>query len=364
MKKFNESGRSMVEMLGVLAIVGVLSIGSFAALKIALNKAKANAIVHDGRLVFMESTARQGEIVAGTWASASYASESGKSFSMMRDVKGNDYVQVEEVEENVCEQMLNMQKDDVLVFLDLTLRPFKVCAQSNVMVFGFDGIGKQIPCETNADCQADSASYNGYCDTEEGYCHECGALELVNNAGTACVCDTTKAVSCSDDQGNSWCCGDDTGSSNLICGGSSGSCVPNPDGKCWYEFTQTITPKPLCHFQLISNDNEGLLEQVENSGCPENQYCYLLFSNPSCGSAGSSATDLYGLCQPMNVTTFDTSCTIGTLNSFEEYQGCPANQYCYIQWQNNSCATAGNNQTGTLYGACLPMDSISAVCPY
>ena len=42
-----ERGRSMVEMLGVLAIVGVLSVGGFAALKIALNKAKANNLVSD-----------------------------------------------------------------------------------------------------------------------------------------------------------------------------------------------------------------------------------------------------------------------------------------------------------------------------
>ena len=46
MKNVNESGRSMVEMLGVLAIIGVLSIGGIAGYTMAMNKYKANNIVH------------------------------------------------------------------------------------------------------------------------------------------------------------------------------------------------------------------------------------------------------------------------------------------------------------------------------
>ena len=46
-KKITESGRSMVEMLGVLAIIGVLSIGAVAGYKFALNKFRANEIIHE-----------------------------------------------------------------------------------------------------------------------------------------------------------------------------------------------------------------------------------------------------------------------------------------------------------------------------
>lgn len=45
MKKVNESGRSMVEMLGVLAIIGVLSIGGIAGYTIAMNRYRANEIL-------------------------------------------------------------------------------------------------------------------------------------------------------------------------------------------------------------------------------------------------------------------------------------------------------------------------------
>ena len=48
MKMNNESGRSMVEMLGVLAIIGVLSIGGIAGYTVAMNRYRANEIVDTG----------------------------------------------------------------------------------------------------------------------------------------------------------------------------------------------------------------------------------------------------------------------------------------------------------------------------
>ena len=55
----NESGRSMVEMLGVLAIIGVLSVGGIAGYTMAMNKYKANEIL---------ATATQMSIIAKTAA--------------------------------------------------------------------------------------------------------------------------------------------------------------------------------------------------------------------------------------------------------------------------------------------------------
>ncbi|MBQ3695471.1 MAG: hypothetical protein II938_00655 [Alphaproteobacteria bacterium] len=42
----NESGRSMVEMLGVLAIIGVLSVGGIAGYTMAMKKYKANELAN------------------------------------------------------------------------------------------------------------------------------------------------------------------------------------------------------------------------------------------------------------------------------------------------------------------------------
>ena len=43
----NRNGRSMIEMLGVLAVIGVLSIGGLAGFKIAMNYHRANETIHD-----------------------------------------------------------------------------------------------------------------------------------------------------------------------------------------------------------------------------------------------------------------------------------------------------------------------------
>ena len=40
--KFNETGRSMVEMLGVLTVIGVLSVTAIAGYRYAMDKYKAN----------------------------------------------------------------------------------------------------------------------------------------------------------------------------------------------------------------------------------------------------------------------------------------------------------------------------------
>ena len=46
MKKLNsQSGRSMVEMLGVLAIIGVLSVGGIAGYSLSMRRHRANGIV-------------------------------------------------------------------------------------------------------------------------------------------------------------------------------------------------------------------------------------------------------------------------------------------------------------------------------
>lgn len=43
--KQNQNGRSMVEMLGVLAIIGILSIGGIAGYTMAMNRYRANKIL-------------------------------------------------------------------------------------------------------------------------------------------------------------------------------------------------------------------------------------------------------------------------------------------------------------------------------
>lgn len=59
MKKI-ESGRSMVEMLGVLAIIGVLSIGGIAGYTMAMNRYRANEIIDAASKVIVVAQTRTG----------------------------------------------------------------------------------------------------------------------------------------------------------------------------------------------------------------------------------------------------------------------------------------------------------------
>ncbi|MDY6407100.1 MAG: hypothetical protein SPL08_00150 [Pseudomonadota bacterium] len=62
MKNTNESGRSMVEMLGVLAIIGVLSIGGIAGYTLAMNRYRANEILNAAALVSIAATSAEGGV--------------------------------------------------------------------------------------------------------------------------------------------------------------------------------------------------------------------------------------------------------------------------------------------------------------
>ena len=93
--KQNESGRSMIEMLGVLAVVGMLSVGAFAAIRLGWNKARASNLVAEmNRLAHMFSMHQQvgyttealvslaNEYNAGTEYKATYASRTSQVFGL------------------------------------------------------------------------------------------------------------------------------------------------------------------------------------------------------------------------------------------------------------------------------------------
>ena len=65
----NEYGRSMIEMLGVLAIIGVLSIGGLAGYTMAMNRHRANTVLdYATKCGVMVQTQGQGTEAVGTIA--------------------------------------------------------------------------------------------------------------------------------------------------------------------------------------------------------------------------------------------------------------------------------------------------------
>ena len=60
MLKKQETGRSMIEMLGVLAIIGVLSVGGIAGYTTAMRSHRANEIIHGASMLYMMGMSQNG----------------------------------------------------------------------------------------------------------------------------------------------------------------------------------------------------------------------------------------------------------------------------------------------------------------
>lgn len=111
MKK-NEFGRSMVEMLGVLAIIGVLSVGGITGYRTAMDRYKANKLINEIQIGLIEMSAQYK-------ATGSYNTPSGwlKDFGRPGqyhpqcglDMK-NPCFYISDIEEGIC-QALPISKD-------------------------------------------------------------------------------------------------------------------------------------------------------------------------------------------------------------------------------------------------------------
>ena len=111
--KTNETGRSMIEMLGVLAIIGVLSVGGIAGYTSAMRSYKANEIINSTSMLYMmgiSSNAGAGD------ADLSYSSVMG---TLPAECAGIDYsgstkeITVKVQDQAVCYQVKNKLGDKV-----------------------------------------------------------------------------------------------------------------------------------------------------------------------------------------------------------------------------------------------------------
>ena len=121
LRKTNESGRSMVEMLGVLAIMGVLSSATVNGLKILFDKHKANEILNEAYVhaISVADQINQGksgedlsfggwEISSGNVQFKKPSYTSGEpTFSML----------LSNVPEEVCKQMKGQLNEDSTMLL-------------------------------------------------------------------------------------------------------------------------------------------------------------------------------------------------------------------------------------------------------
>ena len=109
LRRKNESGRSMVEMLGVLAIVGVLSVGGVYGYGVAMKKHKANELLHQASMLATTISAQiqsKGELPQNieNFGDAKYG-----TFNPPSEANAEQFtMQITDMDSAVCEQMEKM----------------------------------------------------------------------------------------------------------------------------------------------------------------------------------------------------------------------------------------------------------------
>ena len=183
-----ESGRSMVEMLGVLAIVGVLSIGGIAGYSYGMDKYRANQTVNDIMLravdLIAQATQGQEALTLSEW----------QNDSSVYDISGEDYTEDNLIVFDVGIQKKIPQQVCQTIFDTFYTQAFQIdindkvantsadCVQENTMTFYFDyGSFSPDGCKNDSDC-----GDGRYCDADTGICFRGDKPE-----GTLSACTTT-----------------------------------------------------------------------------------------------------------------------------------------------------------------------------
>ena len=188
-----ESGRSMVEMLGVLAIVGVLSVGAIAGYTMAMNKYRANelmdgaskrAIVASQQLALGKEPENinfnefsDNDMGFGVFSDSPYAVEG---------TSGGYAIEVLDVPKDVCKKLIPMSSNSVgiakVVDWDIVDITSEECEDKNDLVFVYhkSESGMAI-ADPRKKCGQYGVYKNGACECVDGFagpnCDTIPALE-------------------------------------------------------------------------------------------------------------------------------------------------------------------------------------------
>ena len=173
-----ESGRSMVEMLGTLAIIGVLSVGAIAGYRYAMDNYYTNEI--------LAGASQRAVLVAAQIASGREASL--KEFSKMNDTAGGTFdsavtewdgefgIQVTKVNESVCKNLIKATEDTDIIITDtdgVDLAESDCSGDNNTFLFVYSndmGKGEEDtdPACVNVTCDDGLTCVNGSCLCSDG----------------------------------------------------------------------------------------------------------------------------------------------------------------------------------------------------
>ena len=211
----SQSGRSMVEMLGTLAIIGVLSIGGIAGYSYGMDKYRANETINDIMLKMIDiiSTANQSNIPNST----SWPAENpiGYPISFIHDIPSDQYgIQLQNVPSRVCKMVGDALKNTAIVYVggeEHNTNEQDPCDSSdkNTMEFYFETLKCEPGCGANEIClwgecvsnKVEVTPWRGGDNTcsKDDDCGPCGGCAITcypKWGGTSCMTDTNEEGLC------------------------------------------------------------------------------------------------------------------------------------------------------------------------
>ncbi len=365
-QKNAESDRSMVEILGVMVLIGILTIGAYMGISLAFDKHHANQIIHDSKIAFTEAYATL-PTSAKEWQSIPFQQQSKETLLVRFDLKDRLYVKAMEVEKDVCIQMLTLRAENRLEFYQTDGQLLTTCQNTQDIIIDWAGNGAPNVCATTSDCDTEmggESGFDGIC-TGDGQCRTCPENQTPNTDRTKCICNPDQAITCTIND-KSWCCGE-----NLICGAFVGECLET-DGTCAYDFYPDGEAPGTIYYTdcsyLVSGDDQ--VEQYkadcsysisDESGVEQ----YRSDCNYTVQQTASTSTNwVDGSGQSLTLYPSQSGGTFVTLGT-----GCPQNQYCGLRWQDSNndgtwgageTQTAPDNATGILWGKCQVLNTFES----
>ena len=215
--RHSEAGRSMVEMLGVLAIMGILSITAMAVFGIAMIRYRANEILSEAhkRALFVSAIIAAGNKETpqnltgfnneGLW---------GVEFANEVDIdSGEINIDAYNVPEKLCKQMKTLagQNKEAIVFIDGDC----TTAEEDGLTFVYNEDLKsgvyRVTCTEDTDCQGCQTCQDGICEDTDDLCN--GSATCSDGV---CLCSNDQATYCAEKNETGACMSQNCGASEFI----------------------------------------------------------------------------------------------------------------------------------------------------
>ena len=388
-----QKGRTLLEMLGVLAIVGILSIAALVGFTYAMNKHRANETIYD---VMLRGT--NVPMVDENYASKPAGHEftfpdlpAGTYYPMTtkKDAASSYYVEATGVTYRVCEMILKMNPTDIdriMVGDTAYAGDSDICGTTDglAMKFCFGEDGTICNGSGHGGSGSGSGSGSGTEDPCDGI--DCGLHGVCNNG----VCDCTngyKGVHCEMPPA---CTTDEDCTDGEVCTDYECVCPPLDTPTECQEITSveegcdqltnlpdgTVCSTGVCLEGSCCNpdDSQECCEaadktwQEDSQTCCGETACVYRYTNPV-GAIGSDC-QVTGYVNP--VGSIKATCQItGYVNPTTSYEtipdlnvsSCPSGQYCRVAWTSDTCSgDLGSTGASTMYGVCEQMTSNAGAC--